>query len=191
MNRTDPRHRRNTGASRRKPSAHRHAAGAPPARSRRRGLTLVELVAGLTITAILLLGTLSAVTLATRAMPGRGDAVAATLDSAAALDMLASDLHYATSYMERSENAVTFQVADRNGDQLPEMIRYAWSGTPGDPLTRTCNGGQAVRILDQVQEFSLQYENKLVRCALRAGGNSSPRLVTGFLMLNQPEQTGP
>ncbi|HOW18326.1 MAG TPA: prepilin-type N-terminal cleavage/methylation domain-containing protein [Phycisphaerae bacterium] len=191
MNRTHPRRRRNAGASRRKPSSHRHAAGVPPARSRRRGLTLVELVAGLSITAILLLATLSAVTLATRAMPGQGDAVATALDSAAAIDMLTADLQYDTSYTEQSENAVTFSVADRNGDQLPETIRYAWSGTPGEPLTRTYNGGPAVRLVDQVREFSLQYEDKLVRCALRAGDNSSSRLVTGFLMLNQPEQTGP
>ncbi len=190
MNRTDPRRRRNRDGGRRKPSSYRHAAGAPAARSRRRGLTLIELVTGLSITTILLLGTLSAITLATRAMPNPDDAVATALNTAAALDMLAADLPYATVWTEAGEKAVTFEVADRNGDHVPETIRYAWSGTPGDPLIRTYNG-QPVSIVDRVQEFTLRFENDLVRCTLQAVGDSSPRLATAFRMLNEPQQAGP
>ncbi|MFH0982677.1 MAG: hypothetical protein V2A79_14225, partial [Planctomycetota bacterium] len=36
-------------------------------------------------------------------------------------------------------------------------IRYAWSGTPGDPLTWQYNGGAAITIAEPVEAFSLAY----------------------------------
>lgn len=43
------------------------------------------------------------------------------------------------------------------GDGLPDAVRYEWSGTPGDPLPRTLNGGDPAIVAAGVQEFVLTY----------------------------------
>jgi len=154
------------------------------------GLTHVEVICALSIAAVILLGTLSAITVATRAMPNGQNTATAVLDTAAALEVLTADLHYATLFTLPTTRAVEFLVADRNdADALPETIRYAWSGEPGDPLVRTYNGTAAV-ILNDVQDFVLQYETGIVRCTLRAGDDPS-RLTTAVRILNEPEVAGP
>ncbi|MBU0718885.1 MAG: hypothetical protein KJ749_11600 [Planctomycetes bacterium] len=51
-----------------------------------------------------------------------------------------------------------FTVPDRGHDPAgDELIRYAWSGTPGDPLTYEYNGGAAVDLIPEVFEFNLAY----------------------------------
>lgn len=45
---------------------------------------------------------------------------------------------------------------------MPETIRYAWSGTPGDPLTRQVDGGLAAVIAEDVQNLDLGYLLKSV-----------------------------
>ena len=60
------------------------------------------------------------------------------------------ELNYALSFTERPVNVVEFTVADRDGDESPEFIRYAWSGTPGDPLTRQYNGGTIAELVRDV-----------------------------------------
>ncbi|MBN2129397.1 MAG: hypothetical protein JW741_07865, partial [Sedimentisphaerales bacterium] len=49
-------------------------------------------------------------------------------------------------------------VADRNNDDVPETIRYEWSGAPGDPLTRQYNGGAVVEIVGNVERLDLAYD---------------------------------
>ena len=58
-----------------------------------------------------------------------------------ALVELLADLEFALAFSEKTDHALTFTVPDRDGDFISETIRYAWSGTPGDPLTRQYNGG--------------------------------------------------
>ena len=77
--------------------------------------------------------------------------------AAEVLDEVMTDIHYALDFSERQPNAVTFTVPDRNGDSLPETIRYAWSGISGDPLTYEQNGGPPATIAEDVQQFNLDY----------------------------------
>lgn len=124
----------------------------------RNAFTLVELVISLAIATILLAGMTSALFLATRAMPGDARPVdQLTSETQTACD-LASELASACNIIERGGRAVTFTLADRNGDASPECIRYAWSGTPGEPLMRQFNHGTPVAVLPDVREFALAYD---------------------------------
>ena len=120
------------------------------------GYTLVELLVAVTVSGILAAGMVSTLYVASRAA-NTGGPTRAMLSASAATDDVLSELHYALTFTERSANAVEFTVADRNGDGAAETIRYAWSGTPGDPLTRRYNGGSAVEVLKDMHHFELSY----------------------------------
>jgi len=122
---------------------------------RGRAFTLVELVVGMITLSILMLAVSAAIVLASRAMPGAENPSSAALQAAAATDRIAAELETAVYIVEHSQNTMAFTVADRNGDGLPERIRYAWSQAPGDPLTRQYNGGSVTALVDNVQQFVL------------------------------------
>ncbi len=127
----------------------------PP--TRRSGFTLVELVTSMTIGAILLGGMGSAILIASHALPERNTATNAILRASDVVEQIAGELHCAVSFTQRSATMVEITVPDRNADLAPETIRYAWSGTPGDPLTRQYNAGTIVNVAEDVQEFDLGY----------------------------------
>lgn len=78
------------------------------------------------------------------------------------LGKLTADLALARSFSERTATAVTFDVPDRDGDLHPETIRYAWSGTPGDPLTYQYNGGTEITLATDVQSLDLTALTRLM-----------------------------
>jgi len=125
------------------------------------GHTLLEMVTALAIVGILVLGMASAMLVASRAVDPdtRPRATHAAAEAAA---QVLRELEFATGFTEHAAHAVTFTVADRSGDAVEETIRYAWSGAAGDPLTRICNGGAAVTIIDDVRECELTYDLKVV-----------------------------
>jgi len=126
---------------------------------RARGLTLIELVISMTLMTLLTAGIVSAVVLASRAIPSDDDA-SLTRNAEAAAPDLAAELSCALWFTERTATAVTFAVPDRDGDTTPDTIRYAWAGT-GSPLTRAYNGGAAVTVLDSVEDFALDYRTRI------------------------------
>lgn len=121
------------------------------------GFTLVELVASMTIGVILLGGMGSAILIASHALPGRSSATDAILRGSDVVEQMAGELHCAVTFTQRSATKVEIKVPDRDGDLALETIRYIWSGTPGDPLTRQYNGGTIVNVAEDVQEFDLSY----------------------------------
>ncbi len=102
----------------------------------------------------------SAIVIASKAMPTAANANDTVVATAKITEKIAADLCSAVYLTERTANAVTFTLADRGTDGLPEVIRYAWSGTPGDPLTRKVNGGTAVNVLENVQQFNLTFDTE-------------------------------
>ncbi|MCH7886097.1 MAG: prepilin-type N-terminal cleavage/methylation domain-containing protein, partial [Planctomycetes bacterium] len=140
---------------------HKHVG---PARNRRRvrcGFTLVELIAAMTVMTILMMGMGSAMIITSRAIPDDQSPMSIASESRNVLDRLTEDLLYATSITEKAATAITIIVADRgHGAAGPETIRYAWSGTPGDPLTLEYNGAPAVNLVDEIQDFALSYAVK-------------------------------
>lgn len=132
---------------------------------RRRAFTLVELVLALGISSVLMVSVASAVVIAARALPDSKRGGQPTQREAAALRVLAREASYALTVTERTATALTFTVADRNGDGQPETIRYAWSSTSGSSLTRQYNSGTPLAVASDVRQFSLAYDTKSVQAA--------------------------
>lgn len=128
-------------------------------RPRRRGLTLAELTVSLGVIATLMVATGSIMVIT-----GRAVAMSATHAAEARTDdvvsTIASDYRLAVSVIENTPTAITFTVADRDGDGVVETIRYAWSGTPGDPLTKQVNTAAPVVVARDVRKFNLRYLTK-------------------------------
>ncbi len=146
----------------------------------RHGLTLLETVAALAVTSIILLGIGSAMLLAGRALPDARSATAQTVAGTEALELVVTELRYAITINQRSARMIEFTVADRSGDTTPEVIRYEWSGTAGDPLTRRYNGGTAVEVLANVRDFSLTYDLQTISTQIPQANESAETLLIGY-----------
>lgn len=130
---------------------------AVPRRCRHWGFTLTELMVAMVASAVLLVGMMSAILVASRATEPN-QLPSDTIEASRALVDLSADLQFATEFFARTATTVEFYVLDRDNDGVPEFIRYEWSETPGDPLQRTYNGGPAVPVLDAVFQFALTYD---------------------------------
>lgn len=119
----------------------------------RGGYTLVELMVAMVGASVLMVGLSSTIFIALKATDTSNTPTSATIEGYSALNDLLSDLEFALSFSEQTPNAITFTVPDRDGDSNPETIRYAWSGTPGDPLTRQYNGGTVATLVEDVHVF--------------------------------------
>jgi type II secretory pathway pseudopilin PulG len=128
----------------------------------RRGFTLVEEVLALGIMSILMTGLASAIIIASHALPNTDSRAQAVVKAAEAVDQITEELCSALWIRARTATSVEFTIPDRNSDGLPERIRYAWSGTAGEALTRQYNGGTVVDAVGSVQEFDLGYELRAV-----------------------------
>ena len=118
------------------------------------------------IVAILAAVLRSVTLLVSAAVPDARNKAAATVHAATALDHVAADLTYATSLPIMASRDLEFQGPDRNNDGQAETIRYTWSGTPGEPLVRTINGGAPHEVAGDVQEFALVYDQRTITVPL-------------------------
>jgi hypothetical protein len=129
-------------------------------KQQRRGYSLAEMVISMSSATVLLAGMGSSIYLANRAFRTENTAVAARTEAAITEQEMLADLQLATGFTERTTKAVTFTVPDRDGDNQPETLRYAWSGISGDPLTFTYNGGATRTLLTDVRSFALNYQTQ-------------------------------
>ncbi len=120
----------------------------------RQAFTLIELAISLAASTLLVAGLASSLYISSQALNENANSSQQTRTAAVVLHDLATDLNEAIAFSERTATALTFTVPDRNGDNLPETIRYAWSGTLGDPLTYQFNGGTVVTLATDVQSFN-------------------------------------
>jgi len=159
------------------------------------GVTLIELVLTMSITSLIVVGLASAVRLSTQSLDTSSGPTAVALDTGAAVDQLNADVRLALGFTERTANAITFTVPDRNGDGLPETIRYAWAGA-GSPVTRQINGGAIANILENVQAFNLSYLTKTVQPPIIESNTqmlsyfTTPQNATGQIKTNAWEEQG-
>jgi len=137
----------------------------------RRGFTLIEAVISLAILSIIVVALGSAMLIASRAVPDADSPTQRILDAGQALECVASELCYALSVAQPTENSLEFTVPDRTGDGAPETVRYAWSGAAGDPITRTYNGGDPVAFLDNVHWSDIALDLTPVGAGGGAGNN--------------------
>ena len=148
--------------------------------TRRKGLTLVELIVSIAITSILMFAIISSILIATRAFPDADNPANNVLNASAAATQLASELRYAVSILSWSSSMIEFSVADRNSDDAPETIRYEWSGTRGDSLTRTYNSGTTMSVLGEVEEFDLSYDVRTVSEEVPNTSESAETLLASY-----------
>ncbi|MCY2982277.1 MAG: hypothetical protein NTY15_01415, partial [Planctomycetota bacterium] len=86
-------------------------------------------------------------------------------DLSKAAAQIASDLESATAHVSSSATHFEFVVPDRNGDGLPEQMRYEWGGTVGPNANKILwkYNQQPLEVLfEDVGEFSLQKNTALV-----------------------------
>jgi prepilin-type N-terminal cleavage/methylation domain-containing protein len=124
-------------------------------RDARAGFTLIELMVALASSTLLVAGLSSAIYISSQALDLDSSTSRQSAVASEVLAELTADLSLAHSFSERTATAVTFDVPDRDGDLHPETIRYAWSGTPGDPLTYQYNSGSEITLATDVQSFDL------------------------------------
>jgi hypothetical protein len=98
----------------------------------------------------------SIVIVAGKAVPETKSSSRATFEAQDALALMSSELRGARTVTELTSSAVTFTVADRNGDGSDETIRYYWAGSAGTPgaVRRVYNGVEA-DLVPNVSSFSL------------------------------------
>lgn len=142
-----------------------------------RGQTLIELVMAMSAVSVLLAGLGSAVIVSAKAL--RPESLS-TYKQAAVTGVeqeLIADFRLATSFAERTDKAATFTVPDRDGDGIPETLRYAWSGLAGDPLTFSLNGGTAQTIASDIRSFSLSYITQSIPGAMLPAEQDGSRIL--------------
>lgn len=126
------------------------------------GMSLLEFVLAMSVSSLLLVGLHASIYIATKGLPSAQGEVSTTLQANQIMDVLATELETAIFVFERTATVIGFTMPDRDGDGLAERVRYAWTGTPGGPLTRQYNGGTPVTQAQNVDLFSLTPTSKIV-----------------------------
>jgi prepilin-type N-terminal cleavage/methylation domain-containing protein len=129
----------------------------------RAGMTLAELSVSLAVIATLMVATGSVMVLT-----GRSVSITAAQAAESRIDDLvstmASEQRMALTVTQSTPTSVTFTVADRDGDGVPETIRYAYSATTKE-LTRQVNAGAPVVVAKDVTKFNVAPTTKTVSAA--------------------------
>jgi type II secretory pathway component PulJ len=128
-----------------------------------KAFTLIEMVMGLAMTAVLMGAMVASVAVASRSIDPSGSPAGRTVQAAGVLEQIEADLALAMSFTEQTATAATFTVPDRNGDGAPETIRYYWMGAADGRLMKQVNAGSAAVIAQDVQQFNLTYMLKTVQ----------------------------
>ncbi len=124
----------------------------------RRGFTLLEVIISSLLLTIVVSAASALLFVTARAVPAGDDPVLGATETLRAMDMLASELAFATSLNLAGPAEVEFIIRDRDGDGADDVIRYAWSGIAGDPWTRTLAGRQSENIVRSLQALTITYE---------------------------------
>ena len=128
------------------------------------GHTLMEVVVAM-VAGTVLMGGLASVMFISRQVAYTPTASVQRIEAARAISDINDELRYATLLIQRGPRAIEFVVADRDGDNRAERIRYHWGPKdplarppqPGDSLWKTFNGGEATSVVPSVENFLLDY----------------------------------
>ncbi|MCA9249052.1 MAG: hypothetical protein KDA42_18145, partial [Planctomycetales bacterium] len=147
----------------------------------RRGYTLAELLVASASASVLLVGIGSTLYVASQSLDESASPMRRETQASEVLADLMVDLKLALNFSERTPTALTFTVPDRDGDGLSETIRYAWSGTAGDPLTYAYNNSSPTNLADNVQNlnFTAITREMLAPVAAPSEGGADILFVSG------------
>ena len=128
--------------------------------------TLIELIIAITIMSLLAGAATGMMMFSARKVAQAAEDDQKSFDARDILDEIATDLGLALNFTETQADAVSFTVPDRNGDGVPESIRYEWVHDGADSkqwyLSKQYNGGDAKILTDDVRHFDLSYLLKAV-----------------------------
>ena len=129
------------------------------------GFTLVEMTVAITISSILLVAIGSTIIIASHALPDRDSPASLASNAAILTEQLTSEIQSAIFITERTDRAITFIVADRDGDGKVEKLRYTWTGLSGDPLMRSYNDGTESIVMENIEylQFTFDIETVSIR----------------------------
>ena len=125
----------------------------------RKGYTLLELIISIGASSILVMGLGSSLYLAGQAV-APSETLQTTLNATEVLHNITDDVQNAIYLSEHSDKVIEFVVRDMDGDNSPDVVRYEWSGTPGDPLIKKFNYGSPVEVVEAVENFELKYNTR-------------------------------
>src|SRR3954449_10683354 len=140
------------------------------------GFTLLEMTVAMVASAFLLAG-LGSVMFIARQVAYAPTAANRRAKSADIVNQISDELRYATVITQQTSQILEFVVADRNNDGTDERIRYEWSGTPGDPLRKTINGGTTVNILPSVNSFAISLQQTQKTTTYTTTNDSAEQLL--------------
>lgn len=135
-------------------------------RKNRSAFTLVELMIAILLSAILIGSLTSVVLVSSKTLQLQESTVAKSSRSAVLINQIKSELKLALEFKISDADEVEFTVGDRDGDSLPEKIRYLW--TAGGELKKKVTlssspgGATEVTIAEGVSIFSLDYLTRTV-----------------------------
>ncbi len=124
-----------------------------------RAFTILELMVAVIASSFLLVG-LGSVMYIARQVAYSPTAASRRSRTADVANQISDELRYATVITQQTSQVLEFVVADRNNDGTAEKIRYEWSGTAGDSLRKTVNGGTPVDVLASVYAFAVTVQQK-------------------------------
>jgi hypothetical protein len=128
-------------------------------KKRRSGITFLELMVSLPTATVLIGAMAMCITITMRSKSQDDILFRTTYDLAGAASQIATDLEQATAHVTSSATHIEFVVPDRNGDTLPEQMRYEWGGAKGANANKVLwkYKNQAASVLfDNVGAFSIQ-----------------------------------
>lgn len=125
-----------------------------------RAFTILELMVAVIASSFLLVG-LGSVMYIARQVAYSPTAASRRSRTADIINQISDELRYATVITQQTSQVLEFVVADRNNDGTAEKIRYEWSGTAGDSLRKTVNGGTPVDVLTSVYAFAVTVQQSL------------------------------
>jgi hypothetical protein len=126
---------------------------------RRSGVTFLELMVSLPTATVLIGAMAMCITITMRAKSQDDSLFRTTYDLAGAASQIAADLELATARVTSSATHIEFVVPDRDGDALPEQMRYEWGGAKGTNANKVLwkyKNQDASVLFDNVGAFSIQ-----------------------------------
>ncbi len=136
---------------------------------RRSGVTMLELMVTLPSATVLIGAMAMCITIMMRAKSQDDTLFRSTYELSNAATQIASDIESAVSHVSSSTTHMEFVVPDRNGDGLPEQMRYEWGGTTGANANKILwkyNQGPLSVLFDDVGAFELQASTVTVPIAV-------------------------
>lgn len=123
----------------------------------RRGFTLLEVIVSSMLLSIVMSAATALLFVTARSVPAGEDPAIAATEALRALDMLASELAYATAITAAEPQRVEFTIRDRDADATDDTIAYGWAGAAGDPLTRMEGNRDPQPIIRRLASAAISY----------------------------------